>query len=112
MGLAAIVAAGLIALAIVVAILYATFTGLVRAGRFLWRLLVPEESEGAKTTAESAAGLPCWQEKNCPASVRESCPAYLQKEGLRCWLAILRAEGRLRVDCLTCNRFNVADLIG
>ena len=113
MGLAAIFVGGLIALAIVVAIIYGAFVGLMRFGRFLWWLLVgPEAQVGAIGSAgEEALRLPCWQEKNCPAQVRETCPAYLQKGNLPCWLATLRDEGRLRVDCLACKRFSVADMM-
>ena len=42
MGLAAFVAGTLIALAIVVAMVYGAFVGLVRFGRLLWRFLVEE----------------------------------------------------------------------
>ncbi len=111
MGLAALFVGGLIALAIVVAIVYGVFVGLVRLGSFLWRVLVgPEEQLAAVSEGEVGSGR-CWEERDCPEVARESCPAYLQKDGLPCWLANLRAEGRLRVDCLTCRRFNLAELL-
>lgn len=112
MALAALFVGGLIALAIVVAIVYGIFLGLVRFGRFMWRLLVgPEARPAPAEEVGPAARLPCWEEKHCPIAVRETCPAYLQTDGLPCWLANLRAEGRLRVDCVTCNRFNLAELL-
>lgn len=112
MGIAAIVVGGLIALVIAVAIIYGTVVGLSRAGRFVWRLLVPESAEASGSATPGAASeVPCWTDKECPTAMKESCPAYLQKEGLPCWLANLRAEGRLRTECLTCKRFNIADLV-
>lgn len=113
MGFAALVVGGLIALAIAVAIVYGIFVGLARFARFLWHLLVgPEaQAEVAGGHGEEIAGQPCWEEKDCPQTVRETCPSYLQKDGLPCWLANMKAEGRLRVDCLTCRRFNLADLL-
>ncbi len=112
MGIAAVVVGGLIALAIAVAIIYGIFVGLARAGRFMWRLLVPEAAQVSdSTTAEPADEAPCWEDKECPSALKESCPAYLQKDGIPCWLANLRTEGRLRTPCLTCRRFSVARLV-
>ena len=113
MGLAALFVGLLIAVAIVVTIVYGSIVGLVRAGRLLWRFLMPEE--GSEEDAESegdTVGLPCWEEKDCPPSVRDVCSAYLRRsENLPCWLANLQAEGRLRVSCLTCQRFDASALV-
>lgn len=113
MGFAALVVGGLIALAIATAIVYGIFVGLARFARFLWHLLVgPEaQAEGAAGREEGVPTPPCWEEKDCPPAARGTCPAYLQKDGLPCWLANMKAEGRLRVDCLTCRRFSLADLL-
>ncbi len=113
MGLAALFVGILIAVAIVVTIVYGSILGLVRAGRFLWRFLMPEEtSEEAAESGESSGELPCWEEKACPPSVRDVCSAYLRRsENLPCWLANLQADGRLRVSCLTCQRFDASMLV-
>ncbi len=112
MGIAALAVAGLMGLVVAIAVVYGTCLGLYRGGRFLWRLLVPEESgEATSGMAEDSSVSQCWQDKDCPAALRDTCPAYKQKEHLPCWLAILRGEGRLRVNCLTCQRFDVADLV-
>lgn len=112
MGLAALFVGVLIAVAIAVAIVYGTFVGLVRAGQAIWKFLVPEEAEDLAASEEETSAVPCWEEKDCPPSVRDACPAYIRRtEGLPCWLTNMRAEGRLKVSCLTCARFNVADLV-
>ena len=112
MGLAALFVGGMIALAIAVAIVYGIFVGLVRFGRFLWRLVVgPEAQLDAVATEGGSRGPPCWEDKDCPETARQSFPAFLGRDGLPCWLANLRVEGHLRVDCLTCRRFNLAELL-
>ena len=110
MGLAALMVGLLIAGVLVVSIAYGVILGLMRLGEFLWRLLV-EEPEMAPTSG-ALATAPCWEAKGCPPAVREACPAYQQRqEDLPCWLTNMRTEGRLRVSCLTCSRFSVADLV-
>jgi len=57
MGLAALVAVVMIALAIVVAIIYGIFVGLARFGRFLWQALViaDQTEEDAEVADEQPA---------------------------------------------------------
>ena len=110
MGLAAIFMGALIALALLVAVAYGMYIGLARAGLWLWRLLLGEVAEADAEV--SAASVPCWEEKQCSTSLREVCPAYIRSDDdLPCWLTNLRAEGKLRVECLTCHRFSVAELV-
>ena len=112
MGLAALVVGVLIALTIAVTVAYGTLVGMARAGRFLWRFLVPEEGLGTTDMEPAYADLRCWTEKQCPPSVREACPAYVQRvEELPCWLTNLRAEGSLRPACFTCHQFSIRDLV-
>ncbi len=112
MGLAALAVGAMIAVAIAMCIVYGTFVGLARFGRFLWRLLVVPEG-GRNAGVEGARASPiCWNEKQCPPPVREACPAYVQRaEALPCWLTNLRAEGRPRPACFSCNLFSIRDLV-
>ncbi len=109
MGLAALFAGILIALAIAVIIVYGSVLGLIRAGRFLWRFLIPEERDLEDTEmSEAPTESPCWEENNCPPSARDKCSAYVRRnDGLPCWLANLQADGRMRASCLTCKRFDL-----
>ncbi|HXF62356.1 MAG TPA: hypothetical protein VNK95_12110 [Caldilineaceae bacterium] len=50
------------------------------------------------------APTPCWGRRRCPEMRRATCPAYLAPE-LPCWLARLRADGRLPAGCRTCRLF-------
>jgi len=47
---------------------------------------------------------PCWVTNNCPEVARKNCPAC-QNPDLPCWLARIRAEGRLPAKCYNCNNF-------
>ena len=113
MGLAALFVGVVAAVTIVITIVYGATVGLVSLGRSLWRFLaVGPTGDGVGAVAKASATLPCFQEKDCPPSVREECPVYLQwDEDLPCWLTALRAENRLRPSCLTCSRFKVTDLV-
>lgn len=68
----------------------------------------PSQAAAAPTapavpTAESkpVIQLPCWLTKGCDPARRANCPAF-QQQGTPCWLARLRAEGRLPADCPGC----------
>ena len=109
MGVAALVVGIFIVATLGVAILYGTIVGMGRFGRLLWRVLVAVPNSEVQ---EAVAGVSCWEDNECPPSVRDACPAFMQRdERLPCWLTNLRAEGHLRVACLTCDRFKVADLV-
>ena len=66
----------------------------------------------ATLTAQAASGSraiidqPCWEYKACAPAKRERCPAYHQT-ALHCWLARLRAEGRLPGACRCCPIFTL-----
>lgn len=112
MGIAALFVGILVALAIVSAIVYGTVVGLAHGWRFLWRNLVQEQGSPIEWDSGQARVVPCWEEKECPPSVRQACPAYLRRqEDLPCWLANLQSEGKLRVSCLTCERFSIKELV-
>jgi hypothetical protein len=49
-------------------------------------------------------GSPCWVLKACGASVRAQCAAPQQPQ-IPCWMARLRAEGRLPPQCYHCDLF-------
>ncbi len=112
MGIAALFVGILVAVVIVSAIVYGTVIGLAHGWRFLWRNLMEDQGSRIEMAEGQAKELPCWEEKECPPSVRQACPAYLRrKEGLPCWLANLQSEGKLRVSCLTCERFSIKELV-
>jgi hypothetical protein len=47
---------------------------------------------------------PCWLIKDCPESIRLSCPAY-QYPYLACWMARYRATGQIPPQCYNCDLF-------
>lgn len=51
----------------------------------------------------------CWEVKNCPLDVRESCPAYpaWPRSGRPCWMTFQLANGRLRDECLDCEMYQL-----
>ncbi len=51
----------------------------------------------------------CWQQKGCPDDTYVQCPAY-QHAGQPCWLARLRAEGRLPQPCYRCKLFTAGQI--
>lgn len=76
-----------------------------------WRSEAPAVYLPAETPAGSAGsvhsqiiGEPCWVYRACPDKVRDKCPAYLQPN-VPCWLARLRADGRLAGGCRCCSVF-------
>lgn len=56
------------------------------------------------TTSALAAGRPCWELNNCPPEKRQHCPACTLTD-LPCWMARLRADGRLPGRCYGCALF-------
>jgi len=52
---------------------------------------------------------PCWEKKGCPDCVLVDCPAHQHAE-LPCWLARLRAEGRLPQSCYRCELFTARQI--
>jgi uncharacterized membrane protein YraQ (UPF0718 family) len=45
--------------------------------------------------------VPCWLVRNCEPAERSGCPAH-QQPGIPCWLARLRADGRIPPACPSC----------
>ena len=113
MGLAALFAGVLIVLALAVAILYGTYLGLVRGGQWVWRFLLGQSlDQQVPYSDRDPLSIACWGDKDCPSSLRDACAAFIQAaEGLPCWVANLRAEGKLRPACLPCHRFKVTHLV-
>jgi hypothetical protein len=50
---------------------------------------------------------PCWEQKQCSAEKRASCPVYAKKN-VTCWLATRDKNGNLKPACLDCNVFRNA----
>ena len=78
------------------------------------------EAEARKATAEVSAGrvqpavfkapqaatTPCWKLRNCSEAGRVNCAAC-KEPGLPCWMARLRADGRLPGPCYSCALFRL-----
>jgi hypothetical protein len=61
---------------------------------------VPVELKALKTTEQ-----PCWEIKGCSEEQRATCPAC-EFWDLPCWVARLRATGRLPTECHNCGLFS------
>ena len=57
-----------------------------------------------KVIAPVARQQPCWSFKHCAMEQRSGCAAYAMAD-LPCWMARLRAEGRLPGHCYACQYF-------
>ena len=66
------------------------------------------ESQSHPTIVEisQAASVrkPCWEDKGCSPDNRAQCPACRLTD-IPCWLARLRQEYRLPVECTNCVRY-------
>lgn len=51
----------------------------------------------------------CWEQRGCSEGTYIGCPAY-QQANLPCWLARLRAEGRLPQPCYRCKLFTAGQI--
>ncbi len=60
----------------------------------------------AALKAPQAVTTPCWQLRNCSEGGRADCAAC-KEPGLPCWMARLRAEGRLPGPCYGCALFRL-----
>jgi hypothetical protein len=56
-----------------------------------------------------AKRAPCWEQKQCSAEKRESCPAYVEK-GVPCWQVLRDKQGNLKSGCLECEVFRQVSL--
>ena len=57
-----------------------------------WRVPPPALTSQLLTLLAVSTGVarkarPCWEQTNCPAVVRDKCPAYRVTHGSFCWLA-------------------------
>jgi hypothetical protein len=58
----------------------------------------------ARLKSPMAAEKPCWSLRGCPESRKAGCPACADSN-MPCWLARLRADGRLPGACYGCALF-------
>ncbi|HHY55997.1 MAG TPA: hypothetical protein GYA08_11230 [Chloroflexi bacterium] len=58
----------------------------------------------AAVTSPLAAARPCWEYNHCPPEKRQHCPACALTD-IPCWMARLRAEGKLPGRCYGCALF-------
>jgi hypothetical protein len=63
-------------------------------------------AQPAAFKAAQAAQTPCWTLRNC-AGVRQTNCAACKEPGLPCWMARLRADGRLPGACYGCALFRL-----
>lgn len=56
--------------------------------------------------APQAVATPCWKLRNCSEASRAQCAAY-KESSLPCWMARLRADGRLPGPCYGCALFRL-----
>jgi hypothetical protein len=64
------------------------------------------QAEAAAFKAPQAVQTPCWTLRNC-AEVRRTGCAACKEPGLPCWMARLRADGRLPSGCYGCALFRL-----
>ncbi len=57
----------------------------------------------------AARRTPCWEQKQCVAEKRATCPAYAEK-GVPCWQIFRAQDGNLKPACLNCSVFQDAPL--
>jgi hypothetical protein len=63
-----------------------------------------EAAGDGEAPSDTATSLPCWLIKGCGPERYENCAAY-HNRALPCWLARLRAEGRIPQPCSSCSLF-------
>ena len=63
-------------------------------------------AQPAAFKAPQAAQTPCWTLRNC-SEARQSHCAACKEPGLPCWMARLRADGRLPSGCYGCALFRL-----
>jgi hypothetical protein len=61
----------------------------------------------AQTAPPAKSKIPCWLLNNCDEKTRAVCPAYAD-QSVACWVARLRADGRLPARCATCSLYTGA----
>ncbi len=58
----------------------------------------------AAAVSPLAAERPCWERNNCPPEKRQPCAACALTD-IPCWMARLRADGKLPARCYGCALF-------
>lgn len=113
MGLAVLVLGVGILLALLATIFYGIYQGVVRGGTLVWRFLLDQSEErDGLSPGNGVMSNPCWEAKNCPPATRKACPVFESRdEETPCWMTALRNNGRLRLGCQSCNRFDLADVV-
>lgn len=66
-----------------------------------------QEDVPAELKSLQAAEQPCWETKACPEEQRVQCPAC-EFWDIPCWVARLRATGRLPTECHSCELFSLS----
>ena len=74
------------------------------------RPAIPLPMAARPTTRLSTPALPCWVLNNCDEKTRNACPAYANPT-LACWVARLRAEGRVPAKCVDCALYTGAPIM-
>ena len=64
------------------------------------------KAQASAFKAPQAAQTPCWKLRNCSQPRQAACAAC-KEPGLPCWMARLRAEGRLPSACYGCALFRL-----
>lgn len=66
-----------------------------------------QEEAPAELKALKTAEQPCWEQKGCTEAQRAQCPACKAWD-IPCWVARLRATGRLPAECHNCAFFSLS----
>ncbi len=68
------------------------------------RAVAAGDLAAAEVTSPLAAQQPCWELNNCSEAQRGNCPACAALD-IPCWMARLRADGKLPARCYGCALF-------
>lgn len=68
------------------------------------RAVAAGDLDAAAVTSPLAAEQPCWELNNCAEAQRGNCPACAALD-IPCWMARLRADGKLPARCYGCALF-------
>lgn len=68
------------------------------------RAVAAGEVDAAAVTSPLAAAQPCWELNDCAEAQRGNCPACAALD-IPCWMARLRADGKLPARCYGCALF-------
>lgn len=74
------------------------------AARQTSRAVAAGDLDAAAVTSPLAAQQPCWELNNCSDAQRGNCPACAAFD-IPCWMARLRADGKLPARCYGCALF-------